>query len=93
MYTRIDNILREMRLKVRKLFDMYKTLYAEKATVYFCLAHCIAHVFGPLHFLRFFTVGAKLPWAHFPCPPHGVPQARASYEASGAWGHAFPGNF
>jgi hypothetical protein len=28
MYNRIDNILREMRLKVGKLFDMYK-IYAE----------------------------------------------------------------
>jgi hypothetical protein len=29
MFTRIDNILIEMRLKVGKLFDMYK-IYAEK---------------------------------------------------------------
>jgi hypothetical protein len=37
MYTRIDNILVEMRLKVGKLFDMYKT-YTEK-TIYFLNAH------------------------------------------------------
>jgi hypothetical protein len=35
MYTRIDNILREMRVKVWKfIFDMYKT-YAEKAILLF----------------------------------------------------------
>jgi hypothetical protein len=42
MYTRIDNILREMRLKVGKLFDMYKT-YAEK-TIYFLNAHVFGHL-------------------------------------------------
>jgi hypothetical protein len=42
MYTRIDNILREMRLKVWKLFDMYKT-YAEKTT-YFLNAHVFGHL-------------------------------------------------
>ena len=39
MYTRIDNILREMGLKVGKLLDMYKT-HAEKTT-YFFNAHSI----------------------------------------------------
>jgi hypothetical protein len=29
MYTRIENILRQMRLAVRKLFDMHK-IYTEK---------------------------------------------------------------
>jgi hypothetical protein len=41
MYTKIDNILREMRLKVGKLFDMYKT-YAKK-TIYFLNAHVFGH--------------------------------------------------
>jgi hypothetical protein len=41
MYTRIVNILREMRLKVGKLFDMYKT-YAKK-TIYFLNAHVFGH--------------------------------------------------
>jgi hypothetical protein len=41
MYTRIDIIL-----TVRKLFDMYKSFYAEKA-IYFCFK-LNAHVFGHL---------------------------------------------
>jgi hypothetical protein len=42
MYTKIDNILIEMRLKVGKLFDMYKT-YAKK-TIYFLNAHVFGHL-------------------------------------------------
>ena len=42
MFTRIDNILIEMRLKVGKLFDMYKT-YAEK-TIYFLNAYVFGHL-------------------------------------------------
>jgi hypothetical protein len=42
MFTRIDNILIEMRLKVGKLFDMYKT-YVEK-TIYFLNAHVFGHL-------------------------------------------------
>ena len=42
MYTRIYNILREMRLKFRKLFDMYKT-YAWK-TIYFLNDHVFGHL-------------------------------------------------
>ena len=42
MYTRIDNILIEMQLKVGKLFDMYKT-YVEK-TIYFLNAHVLGHL-------------------------------------------------
>jgi hypothetical protein len=42
MFTRIDNILTEMRLKVGKLFDMYKT-YVEK-TIYFLNTHVFGHL-------------------------------------------------
>jgi hypothetical protein len=42
MFTRIDNILIKMRLKVGKLFDMYKT-YVEK-TIYFLNAHIFGHL-------------------------------------------------
>jgi hypothetical protein len=42
MFTKIDNILREMRLKVGKLFDMYKT-YAKK-TRFFLKAHVFGHL-------------------------------------------------
>jgi hypothetical protein len=42
MFTRIDNILIEMRLKLGKLFDMYKT-YVEK-TMYFLNAHVFGHL-------------------------------------------------
>jgi hypothetical protein len=42
MYTKIDNSLIEMRLKVGKLFDMYKT-YAKK-TIYLLNAHVFGHL-------------------------------------------------
>ena len=35
MYTRIDNILIEMRLKVGKLFDMYKTYVRRENYIFF----------------------------------------------------------
>jgi hypothetical protein len=44
MFTRIDNILIEMWLKVGKfIFDMYKTSYDEKTT-YFLNAHVFGHL-------------------------------------------------
>ena len=46
MFTRIDNILIKMRLKVGKLFDMYKT-YVEE-TMYGSIYFLNAHVFGHL---------------------------------------------
>jgi hypothetical protein len=42
MFTRIDDILIKIRLKVGKLFDMYKT-YVEK-TIYFLNAHVFGHL-------------------------------------------------
>jgi hypothetical protein len=50
MYTKIDNILREVRLKVGKLFDMYKT-YAEKS-IYFLNAHVFGHFKAKNYSLR-----------------------------------------
>ena len=43
MYTRIDNILIEMRLKVGKLFDMYKT-YVRRENYIFLNAHVFGHL-------------------------------------------------
>ena len=44
MYTRIDNFFREMRLKVGKLFDMYKTYVRRENYIFFLNAYVFGHL-------------------------------------------------